>query len=426
MDFIRRGGARQAAFDRAEALPYHGPMLTWEDLAKDLSIQTDSKIVLLVIDGLGGLPLRGKTELETAETTHLDRLALHGCCGVTDPVLMGITPGSGPAHLALFGYDPLKYQLGRGILEALGSDVEVRQGDLVARGNFATLRDGLIADRRAGRISSEECARLCAVINAALAGRKDPEITVFPGKEHRFVARFRAAGLSDALTDADPQKDHKPPVKARALDAASAKAADVVNAFLEDVVKILAAEPVANTALLRGFSAQPSIPLMPDLYKLRPAAIANYPMYKGLAKLLGMTAYNVGPETEDLFAAIEANYCDHDFFYVHFKKTDAAGEDGNFEAKVRAIEEIDAFIPRLEALKPDVLVVTADHSTPSLMAGHSFHPNPFLLVAPTALPDETGVFTERECAGGLLGRFPSLRAMSLMLGHAGKLKKFGA
>ena len=401
-------------------------MLTWEDLAKDLSVQTDSKIVLLVIDGLGGLPLRGKTELETAETTNLDRLAMRGCCGVTDPVLMGITPGSGPAHLGLFGYDPLKYQLGRGILEALGSDVEVGQGDLVARGNFATLRDGLIADRRAGRIPTEECVRLCGILNAALAGRKDPEVTLFPGKEHRFVARFRTAGLSDALTDADPQKDHKPPVPTRALDAASAKAAGVVNAFIDDVVKVLAAEPVANAALLRGFSVQPTIPLMTDLYKLRPAAIANYPMYKGLAKLLGMTAYKVGSETEDLFATLEAHYAEHDFFYVHFKRTDAAGEDGNFDAKVRAIEEIDAFIPRLEALKPDVLVVTADHSTPALMAGHSFHPNPFLLVSPTALPDETGVFTERACAGGLLGRFPSLRAMPLMLGHAGKLKKFGA
>jgi len=401
-------------------------MLTWEDLATDLAIPTESKIVLLVVDGLGGLPVRGKTELETAETRNLDRLALRGTCGVTDPVLMGVTPGSGPAHLGLFGYDPLRYQLGRGILEALGSDVEVRQGDLVARGNFATLRGSLIVDRRAGRIPTEECVRLCGVLNAALAGRKDPEVALFPGKEHRFVARFRAAGLADALTDADPQKDHKPAVPAKALDAASARAAEVVNAFLADVVRILAAEPVANAALLRGFSVQPTIPRMPDLYKLRPAAIANYPMYKGLAKLIGMKAFDVGPNAEDLFATLEARFAEHDFFYVHYKKTDAAGEDGNFEAKVRAIEELDGFLPRIEALKPDVLVVTADHSTPARMAGHSFHPNPFLLVAANVLPDEIGVFTERECARGLLGRFPSLRAMPLMLGHAGKLKKFGA
>lgn len=400
--------------------------MNWEDIAKELTVQTDSKIVLLVIDGLGGLPVRGKTELETAQTHNLDRLAMRGCCGLTDPVFMGITPGSGPAHLALFGYDPLRHQLGRGILEALGSEVEVRQGDLVARGNFATLRDGLIVDRRAGRIPTSECERLCSILNKAFAAQADPEIALFPGKEHRFVARFRTPGLADALTDADPQKDHKPPIPTAALSPEASKTATVVNHFLADVVRILEDEPVANAALLRGFSVQPSIPRMQDLFKLRPAAIANYPMYNGLAKILGMATYKVGAETADLFGALESHYGEHDFFYVHFKKTDAAGEDGNFEAKVRAIEEIDAFIPRLEALKPDVLVVTADHSTPALMKGHSFHPNPFLLLAPTALPDETGSFTERECAKGLLGRFRSLYAMPLMLGHAGKLKKFGA
>jgi 2,3-bisphosphoglycerate-independent phosphoglycerate mutase len=400
--------------------------MTWEDLARDLSVQTETKIVLLVIDGLGGLPRQGKTELEAAETRNLDRLALRGCSGVTDPVFMGITPGSGPAHLALFGYDPIRYQLGRGILEALGSDVEVKEGDLVARGNFASLKDGLIVDRRAGRIPTSECERLCGVVNAALAGRRDFEATLFPGKEHRFVARFRAAGLADRLTDADPQKDYTPPVPAKPLALDSVKAAEIVNAFLADVVKALGREPVANAALLRGFSVQPTIPSLTDLYKLRPAAIANYPMYKGLAKLLGMKTYDVGPDTGELFSALEAHYDAHDFFFVHYKKTDAAGEDGNFEAKVRAIEEVDAFIPRLEALKPDVLVVTADHSTPAVMKGHSFHPNPFLVVAPTALPDEIGVFTERECARGLLGRFRSIYAMPLMLAHAGKLKKFGA
>jgi 2,3-bisphosphoglycerate-independent phosphoglycerate mutase len=400
--------------------------MEWETLARELAQPTETKIVLLVIDGLGGLPRHGKTELETAQTTHLDRLALRGCCGVTDPVLMGITPGSGPAHLGLFGYDPLRYRLGRGILEALGSDVEVRQGDLVARGNFATLKGGLIVDRRAGRIPTSECERLCAKLNAALSGRPGADVALFPGKEHRFVARFRAEGLGDRLTDADPQKDGKAPVPTTAEAPESQEAARVINAFLGDVVRILADEPTANAALLRGFSLQPSIPQMPELYALKPAAIAGYPMYKGLAKLIGMTAYKVGSETEDLFAALEAHWAEHDFFYVHFKKTDAAGEDGSFEAKVAAIEEIDAFIPRLEALKPDVLVVTADHSTPALMHGHSFHPNPFLLLAANALPDETGVFTERECARGLLGRFRSINAMPLMLGHAGKLKKYGA
>ena len=401
-------------------------MTNWEDLAKELSVRTDSKIILLVIDGLGGAPIGDKTELEAAQTRNLDRLALGGCCGVTDPVFMGITPGSGPAHLALFGYDPLRYRLGRGILEALGSDVEVREGDLVARGNFATLRDGLIVDRRAGRIPTSECERLCRALNEAFAGRSDPQISLFPGKEHRFVVRFRTPGLSDALTDADPQKDHLPPAPTRALGPEASSAAAVVNRFMDEAVRILKNEPAANAVLLRGFSLQPSIPSMADLYKLKPAAIAGYPMYKGLARLIGMTTYKVGPETRDLFDTLEAHYAEHDFFYVHFKKTDAAGEDGNFEAKVLAIEEIDAFVPRLEALKPDVLVVTSDHSTPALLRGHSFHPNPFLLVSPAAIPDRIGVFTERECAQGLLGRFRSIFAMPLMLAHAGKLKKFGA
>jgi len=400
--------------------------MNWEEMAKELSVETDSKIVLLVIDGLGGLPVQGKTELEAAQPHNLDRLALKGCCGVTDPVFMGITPGSGPAHLALFGYDPLKYRLGRGILEALGSDVEVKKGDLVARGNFATLKEGLITDRRAGRIPTIECERLCGLLNEVLAGQKDPEIALFPGKEHRFVARFRAADLSDALTDADPQKDHKPPVPVKALSPEAAKTVGFVNRFLDDAVKILKDTDVANAVLLRGFSLLPSIPRMQDLYKLKPAAVANYPMYKGLARLLGMTTYDVGSETKDLFAVLEVHYHEHNFFFIHFKKTDAAGEDGNFEAKVRAIEEIDAFIPRLEALRPDVLVITSDHSTPSLLRGHAWHPNPFLLVSPTALPDNIGVFTERECAQGLLGRFRSIYALPLMLAHAGKLRKFGA
>jgi len=400
--------------------------MNFEELSPELAVQTDTKIVLFVIDGLGGLPRNGRTELETAAVPNLDRLAARSSCGLTDPVLMGVTPGSGPAHLALFGYDPLRHRLGRGILEALGSDVKVREGDLVARGNFATLKDGLIADRRAGRIPTSECERICAKVNAARPGISDAEITLFAGKEHRFVARFRAPGLSDALTDADPQKDGKPRVPASALDEASEKAASVVNAFLDEILGILKDEPAANAALLRGFSVQPTIPTMADLFKLRPAAIANYPMYKGLARLIGMHVYKIGPEPADLFAALEAHWKDHDFFYIHFKKTDAAGEDGDFEAKVRAIEEADRFLPRIEALKPDVLVVTADHSTPALMRGHSFHPNPFLLAAPTALPDDVAAFSERACAKGILGRFPSLRAMPLILGHAGKLKKYGA
>jgi 2,3-bisphosphoglycerate-independent phosphoglycerate mutase len=400
--------------------------MEWEQMARELSQTTDSKIVLLVMDGVGGLPVDGKTELEAARTPNLDALAASGVCGLADPVLMGITPGSGPAHLALFGYDPLRYRLGRGILEALGSGVEVGRNDLVARGNFATLKDGLVADRRAGRIPTEENARICERLNSGLPRREGAEVRVFPGKEHRFVARFTAEGLSDALSDADPQKEGRPPVPAEALEPAADKAAAIVNRFLEDIQAVLEGEPKANTALLRGFSKFPSIPTMPELFKLRPAAVANYPMYKGLARLLGMEVMDAGGGTADLFDALEKNFAAHDFFYVHFKRTDSAGEDGNYAAKVEAIEELDAYIPRVLSLKPDVLVVTADHSTPSTLKGHSWHPNPFLLVSPTAGVDDVRVFTERACAGGLLGRFRSISAMPLMLAHGLKLKKYGA
>ena len=400
--------------------------MDWETLARQLSISTPSKIVLLVIDGLGDLPVDGKTALEKARTPHLDRLAAKGACGLTDPVFRGITPGSGPSHLALFGYDPLCYQLGRGILEALGSGVEVGPDDLVARGNFATLKDGLIIDRRAGRIPTPENEKLCRRLNESLEPPPGLRIALFPGKEHRFVVRFTGEGLSDALSDADPQKDHKPRAYTKALSAEAGKAAEIVNRFLDDVTRILSDLAVANTVLLRGFSKFPAIPSMSDLYKIKPAAIANYPMYKGLAKLLGMDVKDGGSDTGDLFDALERSFQDHDFFYIHYKKTDAAGEDGNFPAKVKAIEEVDSFLPRIEALAPDVVAVTADHSTPCFLKSHSWHPNPFLLVARSALPDDVTQFSERACSRGFLGRFPALQVMPLLLAHAGKLQKYGA
>ena len=400
--------------------------MDWQTLAKELSVVTPTKIVLLVLDGMGDLPTGGLTALERARKPNLDRLAEKASCGLTDPVLPGITPGSGPAHLALFGYDPLRYQLGRGILEALGSGVEVGKNDLVARGNYATLKDGLIVDRRAGRIPTSENEKLCARLNAELQPPPGVAVRLFPGKEHRFVVRFSGEGLSDALTDADPQKDHQPPAYSKALSPDAEPAAGVVNHFLDDVTRVLRDLPVANTVLLRGFSKFPSIPGIAELYKVKAAAIANYPMYKGLARLLGMDVKDAGPSTADLFDALEACYADHDFFYVHYKKTDAAGEDGNEDAKVMAIEEIDAFIPRLEALNPDVLVVTSDHSTPCPLKGHSWHPNPFLIAAAPAMPDDVADFSERSCSRGFLGRFPAIHAMPLILAHAGKLKKYGA
>jgi len=397
-----------------------------DGIISELCLQTDSKIVLLVMDGLGDLPRNGRTPLEAADTPHLDRLASGGACGLTDPVARGITPGSGPSHLALFGYDPITNQLGRGILEALGVDVDVGPNDLVARGNFATLRDGLIVDRRAGRIPTEENRELCRSLNAALSPIEGAGISVYPGKEHRFVVKFTREGLIDALSDADPQKEQKPRVYTTAVSAEAEGTAVLVNAFLDRATEILRDQERANTVLLRGFARFPSIPTMQERFKLRPAAIANYPMYKGLAKLVGMEVLDVGPEIPDLFSTLERHFADFDFFYVHVKKTDSAGEDGDYHAKTEAIARTDTFIPRIEELGPDVLVVTSDHSTPCRLKSHSWHPNPILIHAEAAQPDRVTAFSERACSQGYLGRFPALHVMALMLAHGGKLNKYGA
>ena len=395
-------------------------------IVSELCLETDSKIVLLVVDGLGDLPQHGKTALEAADTPNLDRLAAQSACGLTDPIAMGITPGSGPSHLALFGYDPTEHQLGRGILEALGVDVEVGENDLVARANFATLKEGKIVDRRAGRIPTELNIELCEQINRELTSIAGAQVAVFPGMEHRFVVKFTKTGLRDELSDADPQKEGKPPAFTRALTPDAEESAGIVNAFLERITGLLSEQPQANTALMRGFARYPNIPTLQERFKVKPAAIANYPMYRGLAKLVGMEVLPVGSELTDLFDVAEREYQNFSFFYIHVKKTDSAGEDGNFAAKRGVIEKTDAQIPRLLALEPDVLVVTADHSTPCLMKGHSWHPNPFLIHSSLAQPDLVQVFSEKACSQGYLGRFPAKNALTLMLAHAGKLKKYGA
>lgn len=399
-----------------------------EKITSALSVETSSKIVLLVLDGLGGLPIDGQTSLQTAHTPHLNTLAAQSVCGLTHPVFMGITPGSGPAHLSLFGYDPTKYLLGRGILEAMGIGVDVGKDDVVARGNFATLETGLITDRRAGRIPTSDNALICEQINQELGTVEGIEIALFPGKEHRFVVRFRGKGLSDALSDADPQKNNKPPVPTAAQKEEAETTAKVVNIFIEKTTLLLKEAKKANTVLLRGFSKLPSLPTLNQRFLLKPVAVAHYPMYRGLAKLVGMEVVQVGPTIEDVFTVTESLFGDGDynFFYLHIKKPDAAGEDGDFEKKIKAISEIDTFLPRLLALKPDVLVVTSDHSTPCLLKSHSWHPNPFLLFSRTAQQDKVAEFSELACASGVLGQFPALNAMPLMMAHAEKLKKYGA
>ena len=396
-------------------------------LVRDLAEKNASKIVLLVADGLGGLPLEpgGRTELESAATPNLDRLAARGTSGSSVPVLPGITPGSGPGHLGLFGYDPLEFKIGRGALEATGIGFELGPNDVAARGNFCTLdAAGLISDRRAGRIPSEESFRVVERLQAV----KIPGVETFvrPVKEHRFVVVWRGPGLSGAVADTDPQATGVAPLDPQPLDAAAARTAEVAAEFVKQARAILADEPKANGMVLRGFAGRPALPSYEELYGLKAAAIAVYPMYKGLAQLAGMKLMGEATTLAEQLDTLAACWDDFDFFFLHFKYTDSTGEDGAFERKVQRIEELDAAIPRIEALGPDVLIVTGDHSTPSLLKSHSWHPVPTLLVSPTCRPDGLAGFSERECLRGGFGIFPAKHLMLLAMAHAQRLGKYGA
>ncbi len=401
-------------------------MIGFEHLKK-LSHTSPSKIVLLIIDGVGGLPhsKTGKTELESAEKPNLDQIAKESVCGLIDPVSPGITPGSAPGHLAIFGYDPIKYNIGRGIIEALGIDLELKPRDIAARGNFCTIDSrGIITDRRAGRISTEKNAELCQLLNKiAIDGA---EILVTPVKEHRFVLILRGEGLSWELTDSDPQQVGLAPKKIEALLPQAQRTAEIANEFVSQARACLKNESLANMVLMRGFSQRPDIPFIPEIYKLKPAAIAIYPMYRGLARLVGMQILPAGGSITDQLERLHYHYKDYDFFFIHFKATDSRGEDGDFEAKVRAIEEVDDALPNLLKLNPDVLIVTADHSTPATLAMHSWHSVPFMLRSRWCRPDDVTEFSERACLVGGMGRFPAVDIMPLAMANALKLDKFGA
>ena len=401
--------------------------MTEHDLIRELAEKNSTKIVMLVADGLGGLPLEpgGKTELETAATPNLDRLAARGTSGSSVPVLPGITPGSGPGHLGLFGYDPVEFKIGRGALEATGIGFELGPDDVAARGNFCTLdAQGLITDRRAGRIASEESFKVVEKLQAVkVAG---VEVFVKPVKEHRFVVVFRGKGLDGGVADTDPQATGVAPLDPQPHTAAAARTAEVAKAFVAEARKLLKDEPKANGMVLRGFAAKPALPSYADLYRLRAAAIAVYPMYKGLARLAGMTLVGEPHTLAEQVDQLATCWNDYDFFFLHFKYTDSTGEDGAFAQKVKRIEELDAILPRIEALKPDVLIVTGDHSTPSRMKSHSWHPVPTLLVADTCRPDGLAKFSERDCLRGGFGIFPAKHLMLLAMAHAQRFGKYGA
>ncbi len=397
----------------------------------ELLTPSESKILLVVLDGVGGLPgPEGKTELEAAQTPNLDRLARASALGLVTPVAPGLAPGSGPGHLALFGYDPFRYLVGRGALSALGLGADFREGDVALRGNFATLDPGgRVLDRRAGRPSTEENARVLARLREAIREVEGVEVHFYTESEHRFLVILRGEGLHDGVTDTDPQKAGLLPLEARPLTPEAEKTARVVNLLAQRIREVLKDEPRLNGALFRGASLRPRFPSFQERYGLRAAAIASYPMYKGLASLVGMEVLPVegeGDAHKGKLKALREAWEAFDFFYLHFKKTDAKGEDGDFLGKVREIERFDALLPELLALGPTVLALTGDHSTPALYKAHSWHPVPLLLQAPYLRQDPAERFTEGEALKGSLGHLRGVELMPLLLAHAGRLAKYGA
>jgi 2,3-bisphosphoglycerate-independent phosphoglycerate mutase len=407
-------------------------VFTEHELMRDLH-QPGQKIVLLVLDGLGGLPMEsgGQTELEAANTPNLDRLAAEGMTGLSVPIRDGIEPGSGPAHLSLFSYDPVQYEIGRGVLEALGINFPLAPNDLAARGNFASAaEDGTITDRRAGRISTDECIRLCDMLQTA-TGDALPgyEVFVRPVKEHRFVLVIRGDGLGGQLTETDPLVTGKKPLAVQDESGTDegAHTAALINRWVDAARSALVGEPRANSLNLRGLAKDPGLPPFPEIYGMRAAAIAVYPMYKGVAQLVGMEVIEFeGDRPEQEIDALERAWDDYDFFFVHVKKTDSYGEDGNFDAKAHEIEEVDTVMPRILALKPGAVIVTGDHSTPAKLRKHSWHPVPTLLWSPSAMPDQVHSFGERVCASGHMGIFHATTLIPQGMAHADRLKRFGA
>lgn len=402
------------------------------DLMRQLARENGGKIFLLVMDGLGGLPLTlgGLTELETAKTPNMDRLAKEGSLGATIPVRRGITPGSGPAHLGLFGYDPVEYKIGRGILSALGVGLDVKTGDIAARGNFCTVdADGIVTDRRAGRISTEEAMKRVDLLRQIQI--PGVEIMVEIEKEYRFVVVMRGEGLSDALADTDPQVIGEKPLPVTPLkqDPSTAHTARLFSQWVDEAFERLQDQAPANGVLLRGFATDPNLPKYEDVYKLNAACVAVYPMYKGVSKLVGMQVIDTsGLETPaEEFQKVAEIWDDFDFVFCHIKKTDSYGEDGNFDAKAHLIEEVDAALPIILDLKPDVVIITGDHSTPAKHRSHSWHPVPLLLWSPEShMPDTAEAFGERACLHGALGQIPADDVMPLALAHALRLDKYGA
>jgi 2,3-bisphosphoglycerate-independent phosphoglycerate mutase len=402
------------------------------DLLKELAKPASTKIVLLVADGLGDIPHPdhdGKTPLEVARTPNLDALAREGVCGRMHIACeLGVTSGSGPGHLGLFGYDPFEHEIGRGVMEAVGIGMHLQIADIAARGNFCTIDEkGIVTDRRAGRIATEKSEKLCRKLNEEIGNIGQVTATVKPSREHRFVVVFRGPGLAPAISDTDPQVEGEPIKPAVALDPGSERGAAIANEFTKRAAWVLADLKPANAVLLRGFSQAPRIQSMYERFSLQCACIAVYPLYKGLATAVGMESLEVSGDTvEDEFRAFADRIDDYDFFFIHVKKTDSYAEDGKFAEKVGVIEEVDRCLPIIVDQKPDVVCVTGDHSTATLLKSHTWHPVPVLIHSEYCGTDSVEAFTESNCNTGGLGIFESRYLMGLLLANALRLKKYGA
>jgi len=401
-------------------------------MLRHLLRRNDAKIILLVMDGLGDIRTAEfpTTPLEAARKPNLDALAREGLCGRSQPISYGVTPGSGPAHFALFGYDPLASEndVGRGVLEVLGTGYELERDDVAIRGNFATIdANGILTDRRAGRIPHEECIRICAKLQERITEIDGAKIVIMPVREYRFGVVLSGIRLSPEVEETDPQLTGKAPLAPVARVPEAKRTAGIIAKLVDQCNAILADEKKANAVLMRGISRKPAIESLQERTMLRPAAVAAYPLYRGVAKLCGMDLVDTGFSIREEFEAVRSAYGkDYDFFFIHVKKTDSFGEDGNFEGKTKVIEEVDANLPLLLDLKPDVIAVTGDHSTPCALKAHSWHPVPFLIRSKTCGIDDARAFTESECERGGLGVFPATAIMDLALANAGKLKKHGA
>lgn len=397
---------------------------------RSLIQKNETKIALIVLDGVGGLPVNGKTELELANKPNLDKLAQVSACGMHIPVSYGITPGSGPGHLSLFGYNPLEFQIGRGVLEALGLGIELKKTDIAARCNYATVKDGIVTDRRAGRIATEKSKKLTEMLQKEIPSIGNVKVILAPGKEHRFAAILRFPDLvgpdAAAISDTDPQKEGLQPLKPIPLTESAVSISKTVERLIQRSQQILENQDMANFILIRGFSCLPNIPTFEEAFGLKSLAIAVYPMYRGLARLIEMDAPTLDGSVADEIDFLKKSYNEYNFFFLHIKKVDSCGEDGNFEGKAAEIEAFDKLLPKILELKPDVLIITGDHSTPALMKSHSWHPVPTLLYSPFVLGKTSNAFTERECLKGELGIFHTYNLLPLALANSLRLKKYGA